>query len=57
MPGSGRDELTIKMKFVVLLFAMSSVARGEMPLTVVNPSADLTSSSLDTGVQVLHESD
>lgn len=49
---SQRDKFTTTMKIVALLFALSSVASGEMPLTVVNPSADLTSSPLHTGVQV-----
>ena len=46
-----RDKFTTKMKIIALLFVLTSVASGEMPLTVVNPSADLTP-SLHTGVQV-----
>ena len=44
------------MKIIALFFVVFSVAviaaSGEMPLTVVNPSVDLTSSSLQRGVQV-----
>ena len=51
-----RDKFTTKMKIIALFFVVFSAAviaaSGEMPLTVVNPSVDLTSSSLQRGVQV-----